>query len=345
MFKKYLIGPSGKNIYSNLTDECLTCLRNCDSENEIVEECHAFSEKRRRGKRIGDRSLIYLCTSNKDFVKSGRIFKEKMNVYSEVLSELEILKQEIKDDQNQENKRLIHNLTSLNAHSIQELYNLVPQDLLTKNYKDQIKTIKVFISGNLNEAASTFLRIAKNNASMKTEFSVFKKLYESNPVLQVKKHPIRKVVFNLLHIFFQDFTDEGIYVNVGENFDTLFFDYESLHVALYHIFENATKYARPAHEITILFEKFEAYFDLIIQMNSIQITEQDFIKIFEEGYSGVFAKKLNRAGSGIGLSRVKKILELNKADLIIRRNIKPYLNSQFNGIPYEYNEFVIRFKI
>lgn len=343
MIKKFIRGYSGKLLHSDLDENCLTCIEQCKSKSEIIEICPNFKQKRRRGKVEKDLSQVYICSSDIELIRSSRLFKEKIDVYVEMLSELTLLKEEIKEDVNQETKRLIHNLTSLNAHSIQDLYNLVPQELLTKNFKDQFVITKELIFQNLDEAASTFLRIAKNNASIKTEFSVFNKLYESNPVLNFKKHTIRKVVFNLLYVFFQDFTDLKIHVDVDDNYDSIIFDYESLHVALYHIFENATKYAKPNQNISIAFSKTLRYFDIHITMISIQITDKDYLNLFDEKYSGIYAKKLNRAGSGIGLHLVKRILELNKAELIIARNISPNINVTYNKIPYEKNEFKIRF--
>lgn len=345
MINKIITGYSGKVLYTNLDKKCLSCVESCLSVSEIVELCPFFKEKRRRGKIEDGLSSIYACSSDNDLIKSSRLFKEKINVYNDVLEELVILKEEIKDDVNQETKRLIHNLTSLNAHSIQELYNLVPQELLTKNFNDQYNTIRDIIFNNLDEATHTFLRIAKNNASVKTEFSVFNKLYETQPILNLKKHNARKVVFNLLYIFFQDFLDIGIYVNVSENYDSLIFDYESIHVALYHLFENATKYAKPNEEILIYFSRNFNYFDISIRMTSIEITDDDYLNLFDEKYSGVYAKQLNRAGSGIGLNRVKRILELNNALLVINRNVSPDLNVIYNKIPYQRNEFKIRFNL
>ncbi|MEQ7800533.1 ATP-binding protein [Pedobacter sp. ASV1-7] len=343
MLNRLIVGPSGKTLFTNLKEDCNKCVELCNSNSKIIEHCSAFEEKRRSGKVTNGLSLIYMCTSQIDLLKSPRLFKEKILAYADMLKELELLKHEIKEDVNQETKRLIHNLTSLNAHSIQELYNLVPQDLLTKDFRNQINTIRELIFKNLNDAASTFLRMAKNNASMKTEFAVFNKLYELNPSLQIKKHTVRKVIFNLLYIFFQDFTDENIYVNVEENSDKILFDYESIHVALYHLFENATKYAKPNQEISITFFRAATHFDIKIRMISIKITDVDIVNIFQENYSGEFAKKINRAGSGIGLSQVKRVLTLNNAELLINRNVDQKNHGTSDKTPYENNEFIIRF--
>jgi hypothetical protein len=75
--------------------------------------------------------------------------------------------------------RLVHNLTSINAYNIQEIYDLIPQSVLASNWKDQLIFIEkevVKTKRNCNDV----LRIAKNNIHMKSEFSIYKKLDREN---------------------------------------------------------------------------------------------------------------------------------------------------------------------
>ena len=61
-----------------------------------------------------------------------------------------------------------------------------------------------------------FLRIAKHNIHMKTEFSIYKKLDRLDATFEFSLNPIRKVILNVLHTFFADFTNKNIYVYVSE---------------------------------------------------------------------------------------------------------------------------------
>lgn len=332
-------------IFSNLHESCRKCYDSCKTSNEVVQRCPVFNDKRRRGKVIVEGvGKVYLCTSDPNYVKSARLLKEKISVYEIVLREIISIKDSITEAVNRDSKRLVHNLTSLNAHNIQEIYNLVPQDLLTEEYKDQISIIRQTVTLNPDKTAQMFIRIAKNNSAMKTEFAVFKKIYEPNALLLPQKHIVRKVVFNVLHTFFQDFTDLGIYVDVQEGYDKLTFDYESLHVALYHILENATKYAASGERMFILFDKTDTYFDLIFEMLSVKISKSEIPEILKEGGRGEVAKLINKQGGGIGLSHVVKILALINAELIIVPNIKPSFGKYVAGHKYEINQFIIRFK-
>jgi light-regulated signal transduction histidine kinase (bacteriophytochrome) len=343
MIDKYITDDKGSIIFSTLTSTCENCIKSSKTGTFVVQSCDSFGETRRIGKMQNFDGNTFICSKDSDLVKSSRIFKEKLAIYSELKAELSIMKKQIEEDHNQPVKRLIHNLTSLNAHSIQDLYSLIPQETLTKNYQNQIKNIERLILLEPAEAAKTFLRIAKYNASMKTEFSVFKKLYESEPILQPQYHPIRKIIFNLLYIFFPDFTDQIIYVDVQENYDKLYIDYESMHVAFYHLIQNATKYAMPNSTIEISFSKTETKYSINFKMLSLKIEEDEKLKIFEENYSGIQAKKIEKSGNGIGLYLVKRILEMNNAQLVVLNNIEPRFARNLRGIPYEMNIFRISF--
>ncbi|QHS59913.1 sensor histidine kinase [Chitinophaga agri] len=344
MIDKYITEENGSVLFSTLPVSCKNCISSAEDGSQTIESCDSFKEKRRIAKIQNCKALTFACTNEYDLIKSSRIFKEKLAIYDELRDEINLMKKQIQEEYNQPIKRLIHNLTSINAHSIQDLYSLIPQETLTQNYLNQIKNIERLILAQPDEAAKTFLRIAKNNASMKTEFSVFKKLYETDPILQPRYHPVRKVIFNLLYIFFPDFTDQYIYVNVQENYDKLYIDYESMHVAFYHLIENATKYAKPGSTIDISFSNKEKEFSIDFRMLSLKIEEDEKLKILEENYSGSQAKKEGKSGNGIGLHLVNKILEMNRAQLIVLNNVDK--SSKFlGGVPYEWNIFRIIFRI
>ena len=344
MFRTKITNSKDHVIFTNLDESCDKCCNSCSVINEIINICPVFKNKRRRGKiAVEGIGGVYLCTAENDYLKSSRLFKEKMTMYEMVLKEIILIKDTITEAINKDSKRLIHNLTSLNAHNIQELYNVVPQDILTQDYRDQINIIKDTVKSNSDKTAEMFIRIAKNNSAMKTEFAVFKKLYEPNALLHPKRHTVRKVLLNVLHTFFQDFTDQGIYVEVKDDNETLEFDYETIHVGLYHILENATKYAASDSRITIFFRGNPASFDIVFEMLSIQIGHDEIPMILQEGGRGRFAKLLNKPGGGIGLSHVTRILKLINAELVVNRNVKPRLAKNILGNRYEINQFIIRF--
>lgn len=342
--KKYLANARGV-ICSTVEVACIKCIADCKTRSEVVDKCPIYKNKRRRGIVRNPNHTIYLCTDKADYIHSGRLFKRTMSVYEDVFEEFANIKVAVSEEVNKDTKRLIHNLTSLNGHSIQELYSVVPQDILSQNHRDQIAVIKNVIINKLEDTAKMFIRIAKNNAAVKAEFAVFKQLYESNPILHSSKHVVRSVVMNVLYTFFQDFADQGIHVEIKESTQSVFFDYESIYVALYHLLENATKYVAPNSRVVISFDKKDSFLDLVFNMLSVKIEKEEVSLIVEEGYIGAMAKKLNKQGSGIGLNHVKRILGLNKCQLLIINDVAPANNKSISGVRYEQNKFVIRFDL
>ncbi|UGS23791.1 hypothetical protein [Flavobacterium channae] len=327
------------NLYSDFSAECNSCINNCSSLTLKV-KCPVYEDQRRIGFKTNEFGEVFCCSSSKDYCLSSKTFINKLESILFGLKEIEIIKEQL----NLDSQKLIHNLTKTNGHNIQELYAVVPQDLLTQNLNQQLDSIQKKILENPEEAARTFLRIAKNNAAMKAEFSVINKLMEGESTIRNRRHQIRKVTLNLFHIFFQDFKDISVYVNFEENDDYLIFDYEILHVALYHLIDNATKYIRPNSIFNVRFQKDENNFYLKLEMSSLKISNEEKRNIFQEGVSGLMAIKLGKSGKGLGLGTTAKILELNNAELIIDNNVDPQKAYKEKGIEYEENVFTIKFK-
>lgn len=326
-------------IYNDFAPTCDACINSCKSESLRL-KCPLYEDDRRIGISKNEFGKVFCCSNKQDYIKSSKSFKKEKEIKLLGITQLE----NAKDKLNLDTKKLIHNLTKTNGHNIQELYALVPQDIVTQNIEEQLETIKGVIESDPIEAAKTFLRIAKNNAAMKTEFSVFNKLFGGEPALHKKRHPIKKVTLNLFHIFFQKFKEIDVFVAFDDNDDYLIFDYESIHVALYHLIDNATKYVLPSSNFHVHFKKLQDDFSIILDMISIRIEPTEKHKLLDDGFSGKVAKHLKKSGDGIGLGRVSKILALNDAELIIQDNVKPNKSKKVGGVWYDNNLFEIRLK-
>lgn len=330
---------SNIELYSDFTADCNNCISQCESESVKI-KCPLFNDERRIGTRSNDNGEVFCCSNSSDYKSSSRLFKSRQESLLLGLKEVGFIKEKL----NLETQKLIHNLTKTNGHNIQELYAVVPQEILTQNIHEQLEYIQKIIAEEPEEAARAFLRIAKNNAAMKVEFSVINKLMEGESKLRKRRHPVKKVTLNLFHIFFQDFKDNDVYVNVEENSDYLIFDYEIIHVALYHLIHNATKYIRPNSTLNVSFTHDENDFYIVLEMSSLKIEEDEKHQLLEEGFSGGLARKLGKAGKGIGLGTTAKILALNEAELIIESNVTAKNSVKLKGINYEDNIFKIKFK-
>ena len=84
----HLVNSKGDIIYSNIPAECILCYRSCNKESEIIENCRIDGKKHKRGLRNSELGSVYFCSSDKDVIKSSRLFKEKLKIYSELLENL-----------------------------------------------------------------------------------------------------------------------------------------------------------------------------------------------------------------------------------------------------------------
>lgn len=342
--KHHIRDQAGNIIASNMDAECQNCLKTIAIGTKAKSKCSRFGGLRRIGtlvrKGVG---TVGVCSPLEEDINSKRIFKQKQNAYVDVIPTLfEARREEISEAAVSQARRLIHNLTSLNALSIQHLYDFLPQDLLTNNLQQQLRLIENALNDDPHKAAKLFLRLAKNSVAMKSEFAVFKTLHEKGgKVGRFREHQLRKVLLNVLHPFFADFTDLDVHVKVADCSLYLPLDYETFSVAIYDIAENAVKYVMPHSELYIEFQCEGSRLAMTFSMLSLKILPEEVSKLCEEGFSGSVPESLSLAGQGIGMSRTKRLLGLNKATLRVTANSDPAAATTHNGMPYEKNEFTI----
>ena len=302
----HLYNANGITIFNNLSEQEKIL------ESQINTESGLFLNGKLRGGKISnDFGTITAITSDSDLIRSSKQFK--ILAYA-VLNSIAYTEVSINTQIEQINKntaRLLHNLRSLNAHNIQEIYSVISQDELSNRTKNHLEYVESKVKSIPRDVSTSLLRIAKNNAAMKTEFSVFNKLLNRKLELRPSSHIFHKVLMNVLYLFFPDFTDKDVYVKLEESDAKAYFDYESIHVALYHMIDNAAKYTKPSSEIVIKIENQKSQTITQFEMISLKIFENEKNNIFLEGTSGAIPSKIGKSGNGIGMSLVKKILELN----------------------------------
>jgi hypothetical protein len=369
---KLAVGKSvGSVDFTNCNAECLQCLYNSLKEKVV------FSKSIRcKGKdvRIGNiknnDTVILICSNDAADICSSHCFKQKFNAVFEVK---EILAQkgklldsvfrkkeeellynlEQKDIENRSNinkviTRLTHNLVSLNSRSSQELFALVPQERLTGKIHDQLSVIENIVGNSISKASSVFLRLIKNCLAMDAEFiaasymCVSQMTGESKKIDNLKRHPLRRVVMNVAHAFFLDFSDHKIKVDVSENKGSALFDYPTFRCSIFHIFDNATKYMMPSTSLKVEIIEDDRTMTLRFCMKSLPILQEEVIDICTEGYSGKIPVALGLSGHGHGLYIAKALLERNNASFKIIPDYtqKGRIRSS-NGREYEDNCFEI----
>lgn len=337
----HLADKEGNIIYSNLENEQghLESLKKCSVQNEIF---IIKNKKFRHGVLKNNDGVVYIITNDKEIIERPRFFKESLKVYLQLIPFIKKIEKSIRDKTDTHTRRLLHNLSSLNGHNIQEMFSLITEEELREIKNNRKSFIKQRINQRIDDAAEVFSHVIKNNASIKMEFSVSEKLRERNPKIKKQRHEVRKALMNIIHIFFPDFTDLNIRVNVEDSNTEIYLDFESFQVAIYHLMDNAIKYAMKDSDININFSKDDKNFNIEISMISLQIKHDEIYKITQEYFCGENAKKIRKNGQGIGLFLVKKVLHLNEALFEIHSNVDKTQITR-GGIDYEKNLFIIKF--
>ncbi len=331
-------------VFENFDSNCFKCESSCVSDGNICQCDLNPNEEIRKGKKLHVHSGSFFLCCNKSVAKTTKLFKEKLNMLIYTVPTLKKIKEEVhsqtKQIEQDKYQKIVHNLKTINAQSIQEQFSLIPQDLLAENYGNQIEYITNEIQKNPEKAAIVFLRLAKNNASVKTEFVTHEKLSIENPILSMNNHEIKKVILNVYHAFALELKNKNIALDIFQTKNHLLFDYDTIRVAFYHLFHNATKYIMPSSRLKIDCHEDEYMLIVVVSMFSFPILENEIEKIFEDNYSGVFAQEKKRQGAGLGMGLIKKAIALNGGSIEV---IAGEISDKKKKIEYAKNEFILSF--
>jgi signal transduction histidine kinase len=340
---KFYIKQNGNDaIVSNLEDTCLTCFEKCETVGSVVDCKKDVNSKRRFGKQLGIKGEFFLCCNQ---TKTTKLFREKLEFLMYMIPSFFTINNEaVKNisQKEQENfARIAHNLRKINAQNIHQLYDLVPQSILTENINNQLRIIQEHLLKDPQKASKMFLRIAQNSANIRTEFTVYDKLLIDNPNLSIRDHKIQSVILNVYHPFENEFEKNHIKFVIDSFNKNVRIDYDTFRVALFHIFSNSVKYVKQNSVFEIKFEE-SLNVKVVFSMTSLYISKEELPKLFDDKYSGVNARRLHKDGTGIGMGIIQKALKYNNAKLIV---IPGSSIIKEKNIEYAYNKFIIYFKI
>jgi K+-sensing histidine kinase KdpD len=318
-----------------------------DLPDELIENARSFTEKfshsicKERGVKVRqgvvefDNFVLYACSYDKSI--TNKIFKHRMvasEMFLKAYSESYI---GIAEVERKKTNRLKHNLSTYSTKIHQELYKLLPQDKISKGKQNQRDVVRQILDKNTDHVVTTFLRILKNANLIKAEFDVYDILHNPNPHLDKQKHSVHRVITLSLSAFWLDFIDKSISINMEDCDGDIWFDYKSMSSILCNIFDNATKYVAPNSELKIYTEDDGEYFNIIFNMISLRVKEDELQKIFEDGYSTDYSEKLGFAGSGVGMNVIKRLADINEFRVIFKNNVDPKKTMIKMGIPFDQN--------
>jgi light-regulated signal transduction histidine kinase (bacteriophytochrome) len=321
-------------IDTNITSSAIIeDVLNCNSDCERV-FCKNKQQHRRQGLFGTEKRLFFLCSYDQDI--TNRIFKTYFKTFIILAEQFDKSCSNQQNKESQKNRRLKHNLITHSSNILQELYKLVPQDSF-RNGGNHVDTIEEIIRKEIRKSAFAYLKILKNANLMKAEFDVYEMLETENPYLDFSHHSIHKVLILTINPFWLDLAEQNVTIFIDQYHGKANIDYRSISVVLSHIFDNLTKYIMPYSTLYVTFLEQTDTVTVVIVMNSLKVESNELERLFEENYSGCYARKLNLDGDGIGMFVVKKLTELNKGKVIFEINIDKKGSTIFNDVPYEKN--------
>lgn len=320
--------------YSEIIDTIISC--NTECERVFCPKNQIF---RRQGVYRTETKSFYLCSYDQEI--TNRIFKYYLQTFTILADQFDKSCSNQKSKESQKNRRLKHNLITHSSNILQELYKLIPQDSF-RNGGNHVDIIEEIIRKDIHKSAFAFLKVLKNANLMKAEFDVYEMLETESPYLDFSNHSIHKVLILTINPFWLDLVEQHVTILIDQYHGKVNIDYRSISVVLSHIFDNLTKYIMPYSTLYINFVDEEKTVDIVIEMNSLKVEPNELNRLFEENYSGLYARQLDLYGDGIGMFVVKKLTEMNKGEIKFEINIDRKGPTVFNDIPYEKNRIVLR---
>lgn len=335
----YHIEVYGRVLLSNLPKELVT-LAISSPIGRDTEICPVRKTKKRWKKSEIEGGTVYMCSYDESITR--RIFDYYFEAVLMMQSSYNIRLQEMVQANTASLRRLQHNVNTYNAKIQDDIEEIVAlEDVGEKDWMKIIDRVEKTIIENKRQVAITLLKTAKNVALVNAEMDVYDYLQNSNNSLEFHRHPIHKVVKLSLQPFFLDFLEKGVSIEFGTCNDCVQIDFSTVTVILGHFWNNAVKYTVDNTQIRIEYSSQKDTVTMKVIMASLLITDEDYEKMFEEGYSGYWAKVQASDGNGIGMYYIRKLITYNNGEFLIERGTSSF---NVNGIPYTTNTFIFIFK-
>lgn len=326
-----VVGTKEVVIFSNLPDIYKEDVFSCKKDLEYQKGKNDKKFKRQGIYRF-DNSYIYLCTpdtkiSNSDF---KMLLKQCVLLYDAFCQNHERLR----TTEYGENVRFKHNITTFASHISGELYGLIPQKIfMTRGYENLHKKVENIVSENKCNTASALINAIKYSKQISTEIDAYEYL-SGNEQRLVQRHELHKILMLSLSLYSEDFEKKEVKIIVEDSNISIDLDYKSFTVILNNILSNIQKYILSESELRFAFKVIDNKVHLFITMYSLRIEDSERDKIFESGYSGLWASKMELNGTGMGLYIVKTLLEQNKGSISIVSNHNE--SKEYDNIPYDH---------
>lgn len=282
-------------------------------------------------KSIGEYSAIAF-SNNADRIKSKKLLESEIDAMLAVAPTVDLSIQRSES----RTRRLLHNLKSLTAKTSQEIFLLAQQDRLLGNPREIVPYLVSEIRENLEGTARALLEILKHQAAQKAEYTAFDRLSGKLEQGSSEMHDVHRVLMNVFYLFFGELIAKKVRAEVERTRIQARFDYDSIHVCIYYLVENAAKYTRFNSDFAVsVSQSADGLVDIRFVMESLVIKPEEKDLIFEEGYSGSNAIDAKLHGAGLGLYLARSMARINSG------NLNVLAGPLIRGSQYARNTFVL----
>jgi light-regulated signal transduction histidine kinase (bacteriophytochrome) len=338
-----------KGIKDPIIDELYPECRKCVMRNlEIIDACPIDKKRARHTKIENEHGYIFGCTKKSTLVLAKKIHHAVLSRHLPFLKELLAYTKQLDERYDKEYKRLLHNIESHDAHIIQEFQYIASEEDMARAARRHREFIADTLSADPIKSARALLKIFQSAIGIKTEITIYQRLYlDKNWEDNKKNYSVHPVVMNTAYKFFEDFSASNIILNIGECYESVLIDYECVSIILYHLLDNAGKYVLKSTSVDITFHRLREMVVIELSMMSVATEASEYELVFKEGYSGENVRKLKKQekqGKGYGMAIIKEISSRCKYLFEVDWNVErkrilvgdvPYTRNVFRlGLPY-----------
>lgn len=333
---------SGKEVLTTFHSACAACIHAANATGYTKQTCAISGVEARIGVVTSKAGSLRLCCDCSE-AKTTKLFKDKLFVFQYCIPSLIKLREEsitsIKNAEHDKYSRIVHNLKTLNAQSLLNQYNFIPQEEFANSHANLLEMVQSEVEARPKDAAIVILQQSKNNEHMKTEFASHEKLSIDNPVLYKNTHVVYKVILNVYHSFAMDFYKKHVKFLIVESSIRAKFDYDTVRVAFYHLFSNAIKYVSDHSSVVVNIAELADCARIEFKMRSLKIYPDEVDRLFEDHFSGKAAITAKLQGTGLGMGVLKKALSINGGTIEVVPGEQVY---KYSGKEYAENSFIIQ---
>ncbi len=200
---------------------------------------------------------------------------------------------------------------------------------------DRISTLKIKSD---TTGLKKYLSLVQKNSEqllrLINQLMDFRKAETETMGLKVAKGNIIKFTENIVSSFHSHMEMHHIQLLFDQGVDDIsaWYDAEKIEKILYNLISNAIKFTpeNGVIKVSIKLEDSKENYQIIVQDTGIGIPQDDIIKIIEPFYQANNKAIRNEEGTGIGLSLVKKLVEIHYGTIHIHSNTKKESAQSYN---------------